>query len=159
MVVNNIADAMIMSRLFRALIVDEGVTVVTTSNRPPRDLFKDGLNREHFLPFITLIESALDVLELNGRSTIVSSRLGGQGTGTRRSAMPRRRSCARRSSLTDYPPEDAAHVPSAELDVGSGRTLHVPKSLKGSRCSASSACAASRAVPPTTSRSRAPITR
>ena len=33
--------------------------------------------------------------------------------------------------LTDYPPEDAAHVPSAELDLGGGRTLHVPKSLKG----------------------------
>ena len=33
--------------------------------------------------------------------------------------------------LTDYPPEDAEHVPSAELDVGGGRTLHVPKSLKG----------------------------
>jgi cell division protein ZapE len=32
--------------------------------------------------------------------------------------------------LTDYPPEDAAHVPSADLDLG-GRTLHVPKSLKG----------------------------
>jgi cell division protein ZapE len=33
--------------------------------------------------------------------------------------------------LTDYPPEDAAHVPSADLDLGGGRTLHVPKSLKG----------------------------
>jgi cell division protein ZapE len=33
--------------------------------------------------------------------------------------------------LTDYPPEDAVHVPSAELDLGGGRTLHVPKSLKG----------------------------
>jgi cell division protein ZapE len=33
--------------------------------------------------------------------------------------------------LTDYPPEDAEHVPSAKLDVGGGRTLHVPKSLKG----------------------------
>jgi hypothetical protein len=33
--------------------------------------------------------------------------------------------------LTDYPPEDAAHVPSIDLDVGGGRLLHVPKSLKG----------------------------
>ena len=66
MVVNNSADAMIMSRLFRALIVDHGVTVVTTSNRPPRDLYKDGLNREHFLPFIDLIGERLEVVELNG---------------------------------------------------------------------------------------------
>jgi cell division protein ZapE len=42
MVVNNSADAMIMSRLFRALMVDEGVTIVTTSNRAPAELYKDG---------------------------------------------------------------------------------------------------------------------
>jgi cell division protein ZapE len=132
MVVNNSADAMIMSRLFRALIVDEGVTVVTTSNRPPRDLYKDGLNREHFLPFITLIESALAVLELNGPVDYRLERLGGidtwhvplgdEATAQLREAFYR---------LTDYPPEDAAHVPSAELDLGGGRRLHVPKSLKG----------------------------
>jgi cell division protein ZapE len=132
MVVNNSADAMIMSRLFRALIVDEGVTVVTTSNRPPRDLYKDGLNREHFLPFIALIETELDVLELNGPVDYRLERLGGMATwntpiGDEATAQLREAFFR----LTDYPPEDAAHVPAAELDVGGGRTLHVPKSLKG----------------------------
>jgi cell division protein ZapE len=132
MVVNNSADAMIMSRLFRALICDEGVTVVTTSNRPPRDLYKDGLNREHFVPFIGLIETELDVLELNGPVDYRLDRLGGidtwhvpngpEATAQLREAFFR---------LTDYRIEDAGSVPSAELDVGGGRTLHVPKSLKG----------------------------
>jgi cell division protein ZapE len=132
MVVNNSADAMIMSRLFRALIVDEGVTVVTTSNRAPRDLYKDGLNREHFLPFIALIEAQLDVLALNGPVDYRLERLGGIDTwhtplGDAATAQVREAFYR----LTDYPPEDAAHVPSAELEVGGGRTLHVPKSLKG----------------------------
>ena len=132
MVVNNSADAMIMSRLFRALICDEGVTVVTTSNRPPRDLYKDGLNREHFLPFIALIERELDVLELNGPTDYRLDRIAGMEawhTPIGEAATAQLRELFFR--LTDYPPEDAAHVPAAELPVGGGRTLHVPKSLKG----------------------------
>ncbi|MXP28587.1 cell division protein ZapE [Porphyrobacter algicida] len=132
MVVTNTADAAIMSRLFTALIVDEGVTVVTTSNRPPRDLYKDGLNRSLFLPFIDLIEAQLDVLSLNGPVDYRLDRLGDidswhvplgdAATAQVREAFFR---------LTDYKPEDAANVPSADLDLGGGRTLHVPKSLKG----------------------------
>jgi cell division protein ZapE len=131
MVVNNSADAMIMSRLFTHLVVDQGVTIVTTSNRAPAALYKDGLNREHFLPFIALIERQLDVLTLNGPVDYRLQRLGGMATwhmplGPAATAQVREAFFR----LTDYAPEDAAHVPSAELDVG-GRTLHVPKSLKG----------------------------
>ncbi len=131
MVVNNSADAMIMSRLFTQLITEQGVTIVTTSNRMPSELYKDGLNREHFLPFIALIESKLDVLTLNGPVDYRLQRLGGMATwhmplGEAATAQVREAFFR----LTDYAPEDAAHVPSAELEVG-GRTLHVPKSLKG----------------------------
>lgn len=132
MVVTNTADAAIMSRLFTALIRDEGVTIVTTSNRPPHELYKDGLNRSLFLPFIDLIEEELDVLTLDGPVDYRLDRLGGldswhtplgeQATANVREAFFR---------LTDYKPEDAEHVPTAELELGGGRTMHVPKSLKG----------------------------
>ncbi len=132
MVVNNSADAMIMSRLFTALIRDHDLTIVTTSNRAPSDLYKDGLNREHFLPFIALIESDLDVLTLDGPTDYRLDRIGGLATwhtplGDASTAKVREAFFR----LTDFAPEDAAHVPSQELAVGGGRTLHVPKSLKG----------------------------
>lgn len=132
MVVNNSADAMIMSRLFTALIVDHGVTIVTTSNRVPGDLYKDGLNREHFLPFIALVETRLDVMTLNGPTDYRLERMRGVGT-WHVPVGPVATEAVREAffRLTDYPPEDSANVPSAELDVGAGRTLHVPKSLKG----------------------------
>jgi cell division protein ZapE len=131
MVVNNSADAMIMSRLFTALI-DGGVTIVTTSNRAPNQLYKDGLNREHFLPFIALIEAQLDVLTLNGPTDYRMERLAGVHTWHTpigQAATDEVRAAF--FKMTDYPPEDSKHVPTAELDLGGGRGLHVPKSLKG----------------------------
>ena len=123
---------MIMSRLFTALIRDHAMTIVTTSNRAPSELYKDGLNREHFLPFIALIEHSLDVLTLNGPTDYRLERLAGIDSWH----MPLGQAATERVRevffrLTDYPPEDAAHVPSEDIDVGGGRLLHVPKSFKG----------------------------
>jgi cell division protein ZapE len=131
MVVNNSADAMILSRLFTGLL-DAGVTVVTTSNRAPSDLYKDGLNREHFLPFIATVERRLDVIALNGPTDYRMQRMAGVKTWHVPNG-PDATAAVREAffKLTDYPPEDAIHVPTAEIDLGGGRMLHVPKSLKG----------------------------
>jgi cell division protein ZapE len=131
MVVNNSADAMILSRLFTGLL-DAGVTVVTTSNRAASDLYKDGLNREHFLPFIATVERRLDVIALNGPTDYRMQRMAGVKTWHVPNG-PLATAAVREAffKLTDYPPEDAKHVPTAEIDLGGGRMLHVPKSLKG----------------------------
>ena len=131
MQVTNPADAMILSRLFEKLLA-RGVRVITTSNRPPTDLYKDGLNRELFLPFIALIETRFDVVAVNGPTDYRLDRLAGvevwhvptgpEATSALSEAFFR---------LTDYPVEDRDKVPSEELDVAGGRTLYVPKSLKG----------------------------
>ncbi len=131
MQVRDVADAAILSRLFTALL-DAGTTVVTTSNRPPADLYKDGLNRQLFLPFIALLEARLDVVGLNGPVDYRLARLGGGPTYFVPNGPAATAALADAFfRLTDYPVEDRAHVPSETIDVGGGRTLFVPKSLKG----------------------------
>lgn len=131
MVVNNMADAAILSRLFTAMWA-RGLTVVATSNRTPNDLYKDGLNRDLFLPFIALIQEKTQVVSLNGPIDYRRDRLGQMDMWL----VPNGPAATKALSsaffrLTDYPPEDRAHVPTEDIPVQGGRTLHVPKSLKG----------------------------
>jgi cell division protein ZapE len=74
--VTDIADAMILGRLFKRLF-ELGIVVVATSNVPPSELYQDGLNRALFLPFIALIEERMDVVRLAARTDFRLEKLAG----------------------------------------------------------------------------------
>ena len=79
MQITDITDAMIVGRLFQ-LLFEAGVVVVTTSNRVPDELYKDGLNRQLFLPFIALLKEKLVVWELVSPTDYRQDRLAGSPT-------------------------------------------------------------------------------
>jgi cell division protein ZapE len=123
--VTNIADAMLLGRLFTALF-DAGITMVATSNWLPDDLYLGGLQRERFLPFIDLLKAKLDILELDGGTDFRRRRIRNLAVyHTPLGANAERKLAESFEQLTDNA------TPVATTLAVQGRQLPVPKTAKG----------------------------
>jgi cell division protein ZapE len=123
--VTDVTNAMILGRLFTALF-DLGVVVVATSNWPPDELYKDGLNRALFLPFIALLKDRLDVLHLASSRDYRLARL--MGAKVYHYPLTSDAAQAMRQTFADL--TDGQTPIAAELTV-QGRKVAVPRSAKG----------------------------
>ncbi len=134
--VTDIADAMILGRLFSALFA-AGVTVVCTSNVEPSRLYEGGLNRALFLPFISLLQERMAIIELDSRTDFRLEKLGGAPVWyCPNDAQARRALDDAFLRLTGEP-----QGPSVTLDV-KGHSVLVPQGLRGvARASFDDLCA------------------
>ena len=123
--VTDIADAMILGRLF-AKLLGLGVVVVATSNVAPADLYKDGLNRALFLPFIGQIGTYMEVLQLDARTDFRMEKLAGLKTWL----VPA--DAAATAALDKAFAAMTGHTPPTPRDIAiKGRVLHVPRQAAG----------------------------
>lgn len=123
--VDNIADAMILARLFEGLF-DRGVVVIATSNTHPDNLYKDGLQRERFVPFIDVLKARIDILELEAERDYRRDRLVDMGVyHTPLGAAAAAALDAAFATLTDGAVPEPAEVPVM------GRVVPVSAAAKG----------------------------
>src|SRR6202012_3313009 len=123
--VTDIADAMILGRLF-AKLFELGTVVVATSNVAPDDLYKGGLNRALFLPFIAQISDHMDVLRLDARTDFRLEKL----AGVKMWLVPADAAAA--TALDKAWAKMTGNAPCRWRDISiKGRTLHVPCSSHG----------------------------
>ncbi|MGE0665935.1 MAG: cell division protein ZapE [Sphingomonadales bacterium] len=124
--VTDVADAMILGRLFRALF-ELGVVIVATSNRAPGELYKNGLNRQLFLPSIEMLKTELDVLHLASPTDYRMKRIHDMPVyHVPLGAQSERELDESFEALTDEKRGEPV-----TLDVMQGRTLTVPQAAKG----------------------------
>src|SRR4051795_5177433 len=123
--VTDIADAMILGRLF-AKLFELGTVVVATSNVAPEDLYKDGLNRALFLPFIAQIATHMDVLRLQARTDFRLEKL----VGVKMWLVPA--DAAAKAALDKAWAKMTGNAPCKPRDISiKGRVLHVPCAADG----------------------------
>jgi cell division protein ZapE len=123
--VTDIADAMILGRLF-AKLFDLGTVVVATSNVAPDELYKGGLNRALFLPFIAQISEHMDVLRLDARTDFRLEKL----VGVKMWLVPA--DAAADAALDKAWVSMTGNAPCRPRDISiKGRVLHVPCSAHG----------------------------
>jgi cell division protein ZapE len=123
--VTDIADAMILGRLF-AKLFELGTVVVATSNVAPDDLYAGGLNRALFLPFIAQISDHMDVLRLEARTDFRLEKL----AGVKMWLVPAGRDAD--AALDQAWAKLTGHAPGKPRDISiKGRILHVPRSADG----------------------------
>lgn len=126
--VTNVADAMIISRLFGTLL-EEGVWTIFTSNRVPSDLYIGGHNRQLFLPFIATLEKRLDILELDSPTDYRLDRL--KGVETYHAPLDEGAKAAVDAAWVRLTDQETGDVLELETHGTGGRKVIVPCSAKG----------------------------